>query len=112
MGLGNRSMAPVYKIRVGPKSAEKVAEHSLCVDRLTGACCVRGRHLRAEGVLINRTDQNCCGEEYSLENQPATSFHYYYFVSQGLTWLKVGGPICHGPAEHDLNRDRLFVSFI
>jgi hypothetical protein len=58
MGPGNRSMAPVYKIRVGPKSAEKVAEHSLCDDRLTGACCVRGRHLRAEGVLINRTDQN------------------------------------------------------
>jgi len=33
MGLGIRSMVPVYKIRRGPSVAEDAAEHTLCVDR-------------------------------------------------------------------------------
>jgi hypothetical protein len=37
MGLGIRSMVPVYKIRRGPSATEKAAEHTLCDDRLTGA---------------------------------------------------------------------------
>jgi hypothetical protein len=76
MGLGIRSMVPVYKIRRGPGAAEKAAEHSLFVMIVTAS----GRSLlfvyvAGRGLKRGEADQSIeqvkivkivCGGKFSL----------------------------------------------